>query len=516
MSAPEGFGKIRSYLWPVYRHELSKFVPMFLMFFLIVFNYNILRGTKDALVVTAPESGAEALPFIKVWAVLPMAFLTTFLFTRLSNKFSRERVFYLMMSIFVVFFFLFAFVLYPLRDHLHPHAFADRLQEMLPLGCRGLIAIVRNWTFTAFYLMSEMWSTIIMTVLFWGFANEVTTINDAKRFYGLFGIGANFSGIISGQVTTLLSRHSYNPHLPFGADGWGQSLIFLNMIVVVSGIVSMGLYRWLHVSGYGKAASNGKDEQTQFTMGMRKNFKYLAKSKYLICIAVIVIMYNIAINLIEVVWKDQVKALYPNPAEFNAYMGQVLTGIGVIATIVSIFISGNIIRKLSWSFNAMISPVILLTTGIGFFSFLLFRDNGFALIAGLLGTTPLAMSVFFGSLQNCLARASKYTVFDATKELAFIPLSAESKLKGKAAIDGVGSRLGKSGGSLIHQGLLILFGTISLSTPYVAVLLLVVIGAWTVAVRSLGKQFNQLVSHRETLQVPDDEKEATTPQTVPG
>ncbi len=116
----------------------------------------------------------------------------------------------------------------------------------------------------------------------------------------------------------------------------------------------------------------------------------------------------------------------------------------------------------------------------------------------------MALGVFFGSMQNCFARVSKYTFFDATKELAFIPLSKESKLKGKAAIDGVGSRLGKSGGSLIHQGLLIAFGTVALSAPIVGVLLFAVIAAWMVAVKSLGKQFNLLTTQHQTLTVPEE------------
>jgi len=86
---------------------------MFLIFFLICFNYNILRATKDSLVVTAPASGAEALPFLKVWAILPAALLFTFIFTRLSNWLSRERVFYTLMSIFLGFFFCFTFFLFP-------------------------------------------------------------------------------------------------------------------------------------------------------------------------------------------------------------------------------------------------------------------------------------------------------------------------------------------------------------------------------------------------------------------
>lgn len=489
------FSRLRSFLWPIHRHELGKFVPMLVIFFLICFNYNLLRVTKDSLVVTARSSGAEALPFLKVWAILPMAFFFTFLFTRLSNRFKKETIFYIIISSFLAFFLLFGFVLYPLRESLHPNELADKLQAMLPIGFKGLIAVFRNWTYTAFYVMSEMWSTIVMTVLFWGFANDVTGVKDAKRFYGLLGIGANLSSIFSGEAATWISKYTYNPSLPFGQDAWGQSVIFMVCLIVVSGLVCMFLYRKMHKSGHGYNAPHVKEQQAKeapVKMGLRKNFAYLAKSKYLLSLALIVLCYNIAINLVEVIWKDQLHHLYPNPKDYNAYMGRVLTSIGIVSTLTSLFITGNVLRKTSWSFSAMISPFILLITGIGFFSFLLFKNSWLQTFAAMLSTSTLGMSAFFGSLQNCFARASKYTFFDATKEMAFVPLSSESKQKGKAAIDGVGSRLGKSGGSMIHQGLLVLFGTVSLSAPYVGVILLVTIGTWMYAVRTLGSQFKEL------------------------
>src|ERR1700733_2421303 len=144
MSPMTGFGKIRAYLWPIRRDELRKFIPTFLIFFLVGFNYSLLRATKDALVVTAPSSGAEALPFLKVWAIVPFALLFTFIFSRVSNHLSRERVFYAMMSIFVVFFLIFTFLLFPFQDQLHPHHFCDRIQQMLPLGYQGFVALFRN------------------------------------------------------------------------------------------------------------------------------------------------------------------------------------------------------------------------------------------------------------------------------------------------------------------------------------------------------------------------------------
>jgi AAA family ATP:ADP antiporter len=232
-------------------------------------------------------------------------------------------------------------------------------------------------------------------------------------------------------------------------------------------------------------------------MSLRKNFSYLANSKYLIYIAIIVLTYNISLIMVEVVWKDQIKNLFPNPSDYFGYMGKVNTSIGIISTIVGLFICGSVVRRCGWTIGALVTPVMLLVTSILFFTFIFFKDTKLTTFAYILGSTPLAIGVFFGSLQNSLSRACKFTFFDTTKEMSFIPLSKECKLKGKAAIDGVGSRLGKTGGSLVHQLLLIVYGSVSSSTPIVAVILFAVVIAWIFAVRALGIQFDGLTKRQE-------------------
>lgn len=493
----------RALFWPIHRSELKKFVPMLLIFALIVFNYSLLRAAKDALILTAPAAGAATIPFIKVWAILPMAFLSTLIFTRLSNRFSRAKVFYLMMFGFLGFFFLFITIFYPLQNYLHPHAFADKCQAMLPRGFQGLIAIFRNWTFSLFYVMSELWGTIIMTVLFWGFANEVTSVKEAKRFYAIFGVGANLATTFAGLIEIGLSSKLLHSKIYVGGDRWGQSLILISTLIIITGLTTVFIYRWLINNGLKKEMADCKPLtescSEKIKMGIRKNFAYLAKSKYLICIAILVLGYNMALNMVEVVWKHQVCLLYPYAADFNVYMAKVLTYIGITSTLFAIFLSGQFIRRFGWSFSAYLTPLIVLVTGMLFFIVVLFKHAGLVgTISALTNMTPLAFCAFLGSLQNVFTRSSKFTFFDVTKEMAFIPLSKESKLKGKAAIDGVGSRLGKSGGALIHQCLIIIFGTVAMSTPYVALLFIVVVLAWILAVRSLGHQFAEHSDHKPT------------------
>jgi AAA family ATP:ADP antiporter len=501
-STEKAFGPIRSCLWPIHRHEVRKLIPMCLIIFFICLNYSMLRNLKDTVVVTA--SGAEVIPFIKVWVMFPMAILLTILFTKLSNWFSQEKVFYIMVGGFLSCFVLFAFVLYPARDFLHPHETADKLEAILPIGFKGLISMFRHWTLTGFYVMCELWASIILNVIFWGFANQVTRINEASRFYGVFGIGANFAAIVAGQAAIFLSESHFSTQWIFGVrENWEEVQLIIVSVVTINGLLTMGIFRWLNkkvlnepgVDSFPDDKKEIKIKKKQ-KLSFRESFSYLSNSKYLMCIAVIVVAYNLVINLVEVVWKDQLRMLYPNPTDFNTYMNNLTTAMGIVSTVTSIFMA-KIISRYGWTKTALITPVIMLTTCAGFFMFLFFRDHLAEVVVAFTGTTPLAIAVFFGGAQNCLSKAAKYSVFDATKEMAYIPLSPECKLKGKAAIDGVGSRFGKSGGSLIHQGLLFVFSTLAVSAPYVAAILMAAIFFWIGAAKSLGRQFNQLVGEKE-------------------
>ena len=98
-TAVKEFGKWRSFFWPVHNFELKKLLPMFFLFFFINFNYTILRDTKDTLIVTAPGSGAEAIPFLKVWGVLPFAIIFMLVYSKLSNVMKLPKLFKMLMCL---------------------------------------------------------------------------------------------------------------------------------------------------------------------------------------------------------------------------------------------------------------------------------------------------------------------------------------------------------------------------------------------------------------------------------
>lgn len=487
------FSRWRAFFWPVHAFELKKIVPMLFMFFGISFIYTILRDTKDTLIVTT--AGAEAIPFLKVWGTVPAAIVFMLIYAKLSNILSKEALFYTIIVPFIIFFGLFACLFYPNREVMQPNAFADYLLQVLPAGCSGLVEAIRNWIYSVFYVLAELWGSAILSLLFWGFANDITKVSEAKRFYALLGLGANIALLCSGPAIVFAS--DILKSAPAGQDAWQISLNYLMGMVVVAGISIIITYYWINRNVLTDARffaqgdmAKAKKEKPKMSIG--DSLLFLAKSPYILCLAVLVIAYGVSINLVEVTWKNQLKLQYPNPNDYSTFMGYFSTVTGAATIIMLLFVGGNAIRK-GWGFAAMITPVVLLITGTAFFAFVLFRENLTGYIA-MMGTSPLMMAVLFGAAQNIMSKSAKYSLFDPTKEMAYIPLDQESKVKGKAAIDVVGARLGKSGGSMVQQVLLLMCGSIAAITPYIAVVLFFIIAAWLVAVRALNKRFVALTS----------------------
>lgn len=481
--------------------ELAKFMAMMALIFLVGFNYNLLRASKDAMVVPNEQSGVEVIPFIKLYAILPAALLATFAYTWLSNRFSREAVFGIMVGGFITYFFAFAFILYPYRESLQPHETANWLETVLPTGLHGGVAMIRYWVLITFYVVAEIWSALVLSVLFWGFANEVTTVEQGRRYYGWFAMSANIASVAAGWVSGELAQATLHTSLNMGGeDAWHCTLVLVCITLAVGSVLAILVQRYIEGLVHQKCV-RAPSKKEKVHMGLREIFKYLANSPYLLRLALIVICFNLTINLVEVTWKEQVYEFFGTDKNaYMAYMGSVGMWTGIASCVLGVLMSAVVLPRFSWSFSAMLTPAILLITSIGFFA-CLFLSSELIPFAAAYGTTPLFAVVFLGGVQNVMCRAGKYTMFDPTKEMAFVPLSAESRQKGKAAIDGVGSRLGKSGGSFLILVLLQIFGTVGASSVVIAGILFAVLGIWLLVVLSLGRDFN--VQAKDAASVPE-------------
>merc|ERR1712216_119285 len=179
------------------------------------------------------------------------------------------------------------------------------------------------------------------------------------------------------------------------------SLKGLMSMIVVGGFCIAGIYWALNkyvLPTVGPIEGAAKKKKEKLSMSIGESVIFLAKSAYVRSLATLVVAYGICINLVEVTWKSKLKAQFPNPNDYSAFMGDFSAATGTV-TFVMMLLSRFIFKKYGWGVAALITPVVLAATAVGFFLLVL---NGAALEPSLamLGLTPLMAAVLVGAAQN--------------------------------------------------------------------------------------------------------------------
>ena len=432
--------------------------------FLICINYHILRNLKDSLILTHDFSGAEAIPFLKTWVLIPGTILLVSSTVWLSNRLQFSTLFFLALVFFMGFYCLYTFLLYPYGHLIYLHTFADQLHHTLPTGWNGFIAIIRYWPDSLFYVMAESWAVIIWYILFTGFANELMSSQEAQKTYPWIILAGNVSAIFAGIAVNS-----------FTTPDWNITLGRLTLFMGLTGTMAALVFHLMHQNTPIRISS-------PYKMSFGQSFKELFSSRYLLCLALIVFGFNLVINLTEVIWKDQVLKAYPHPSDYNTYMSQITIMIGIISALTTLLITRVSTDRFHWTICAVMTPLVTLGSALFFFYPLMFSIT----------VIPLSLIVFLGSMHIVLSRSTRYTLFDLAKELALIPLSSDQKFKAKSHIDGIGSRLGKASSSGLYQILLLILPNISACAPTVFLILLGITGMSLLAIRHVGSQIQNL------------------------
>ena len=331
-------------------------------------------------------------------------------------------------------------------------------------------------------------------ILFWQYANDNVSVDEAKRFYPLFSQMGGVAPIIAGQYAARFASQ---------APSFEASMHRLTVAIVFSGVMMCAFYHWSNSfnekqlassssvsSGRNKTAPRKKKKSN---MSMGESLNFLISSQYLRLIMMLVLGYGLSINFTEIMWKSLLKKKYPNPLDYQRFIGNFSSAVGV-ATCVVILFGVHVIRVLGWRVGAMATPFLMGILAVPFF---------LCIFMGVDNPARLSIAVALGTAQSLLSKTSKYALFDPTTQMAYIPLDEESKVKGKAAIDVLGSRLGKSGGSLIQQGLVLLFGNILNASSAVSVIFYSVLITWL----SAANRLSGLFIAKTEMQKADDETE---------
>lgn len=489
------FSPLRSVLFPVHGYEMKKFFALSFLMFFILFVYTMVRDFKNSLVqYYAVLGGAELFSQLKFFFVMPAAFLLVMLYSFLINKFGFNKTFYIMVSSFMSFYIVFILFLFPNRAYIHPGEDTVRaIQASCPSFLYWMIPCITNWSITLFYIFSELWGTIALSSLFWQLAYRVTMKNEVKRFFGLYAVIGNGGVVASGGLLKWISKECEKLNHP-------ELSIYICVIAcIVGGLIVMGLYWYVNSIVLKDPrcfdVTQIKENKKKEKIGAMDGIKILFRSSYLMLIGLIVVCYGTAINFAEIIWEAYMKIYFPDPNQYQSMRANLSMLVGVL-TIVAAVIGQNIIRKTKWRTAALVPAAILVVFGGLFFGVVLYGNYVSTFIFGI---NFVVLAVWFGLIQDALSRSVKYCLFDATKNMAYLPLDNETRTKGQAAVEVIGGRAGKGGASLIQA---ILTGFIATGSTLIAHIIVIAIIfaftglSWICSVFKLSKKYEAKVAEK--------------------
>ncbi|WP_067515676.1 Npt1/Npt2 family nucleotide transporter [Endozoicomonas ascidiicola] len=450
-----------------------------------IFNFDILWNLKESLLVT--RLGAEAIPFIKLCAVMPVAFIFLFCYSALANRLNKRMLFAVAIGPFLLWMPLFSILIYPNLDAFAPATFTQWLSPYVPDHLQFITGMIYYWPLTLFFALAEIWGSAVICILFWTSVNDLHNSRSAARHYPILTMVGSSASIISGPLLYYCASKGLSSE----NAGWQGSLTTLSVLFVIFGLMILVLNEYCY-------RLQGEDTKTQSSLSTTTHlpvfdsFKYLARCPYLTSIALMMLGYCISINMVELAWKSQLVEKYPSEVDYSMFMGKVALVNGIGSLLCGLMTP--VLLNRSWFTATFATPFIILITAAPFFIFTLFQNANLNLL--FFSSLDLSMlSLNAGLCCHALGKSAKYTLFNTTKEMTFVPLDVERKYKGKAAIELVVSRVGKAGSSLLQQILISLGGSMSLITSWLAGAFLMAIIMWLFAIKKLGKHYWKLMDN---------------------
>ena len=423
------------------RHELPLAVLMFSYFFLVITSFWILKPIKKALFIQYYDktgftvlnwhmTASQAELLAKVLNML-VAIVAVIAFTWLSRRFRRQQLTYCFSA-----FFLAGYALYS-----------------------PLIVNPSDLTVWTFYLFGDLFSTL-MVATFFVFLNDSVTASDAKRLYGLIGLG----GVVGGVFGTTAVRVWIDD---LDRTDW-LWVCFAIAIVIMAIAMSAGRF----IAKRDKPDVSLKDDGKQSHGNPAfEGALLVSKSRYMLAIACVVGLYEIVSTLLDFQFTATISHYLDGDA-IGRQFSMVFAITNWVSMFVQLFLTSFVMTRFGLTVALMVLPVAILAGSAGFLVF------------------PI---LWVGSSLNTVDNGFSYSINQSSKETLYVPASKDEKYKAKAFIDMFVQRFAKAlavGVSLIVTSIFVEFDSIR----YLSLLTVALIVLWLWAVRFAGRRFDEMTS----------------------
>ncbi|MEI6790716.1 MAG: Npt1/Npt2 family nucleotide transporter [Myxococcaceae bacterium] len=250
---------------------------------------------------------------------------------------------------------------------------------------------------------------VLLIEIFWSLADTLFSIKTARKSYGLVLAIGSIGGVLTNLLVGVVSS-TYGTHLA--------------LLGVVPCLGGCALLTWSFSRSLGGEPVFVKSPGRTFGS---QSLTVVRNSRYLVPLLFLIAVVQISISLIDLQYARVLESTYTDLDTRTGVIGQIDAAMNIIATVLQFF-AGYIIKILGMGGVFVGIPLVLGTALVGFIA---------------------APQILAAAILKVTSKCFDYSVFRASKEMLYIPLSRLEKTQGKALIDILIYRIAKSSAALL-------------------------------------------------------------------
>jgi len=304
-----------------------------------------------------------------------------------------------------------------------------------------------------------VWSGLLVSLVlvdFWTLVGSLFSVTQAKRLFGVVGAGSVLGAIAGSGAAGALARRVGPEEL---------------LLVAAAGLaVSAALPFLFRDGGDDVASAPSAPVPGDDAAPAASTLAYVLQNPYPRGLAIAVLASTMALTVSDFVFKSAVARAVPRE-ELSAFLGTLYFALNLVSLVCQLLLVPWLVRRASLGVALAVLPCLLAVSGLG------------VALGGAFGAV-LAVKAWDGALRHSLHRTAS--------ELAFLPLSDESRRRVKAFVDVIAQRGGQIAASLLLLGL----GLLPAGQTLLAAVLVVLAIGWVIAALTLREPYLELYRTR--------------------
>jgi AAA family ATP:ADP antiporter len=258
----------------------------------------------------------------------------------------------------------------------------------------------------ALYIFIQIMGSLCI-IQFWIFANHLFSAREAKRLFGIIGTGGVMANMIGGIVVCGFVEILGVENLLY--------LVAANLFACILCVYFLAKPRQQKFAEEPEEARHPAkaEKKADSSKGI---FSDILKSDLLLGIAGIVIITKLVTNITDYQFKIALRDSF-DETELAYFLGGFYLWIGSIASVMQLLFTGRLLQRFGILFAVILLPACLLASSVG-------------ILVSPFILWPVVI------LKACDSMF-RYSIYDSTFQLFFLPVAPKLRSRAKTAIDGI-------------------------------------------------------------------------------